>query len=56
MYTIYGYNDLCIEFEIQFDSFVKAVKVFKELYRKNVIVFLIRTNDFNSCFYLYDYL
>jgi hypothetical protein len=41
MYTIFGYNDLCEDFSYKFDSFVGAVRAFRELCFMN-IVFLMR--------------
>ena len=41
MYTLIGYDDLCVDFEYSFDSFVKAVKLFREL-QDSCIVFMMR--------------
>lgn len=41
MYTVFGYDCLCVDFEYTFNSFVKAVKKFRELNETNV-VFIMR--------------
>jgi len=41
VYTIFGYDDLCIDFNYQFDSFVKAVLTYREL-RSMCVVFIMR--------------
>ena len=50
MYTVFGYTDDCRKFEISFDSFVKAVKIFKELIRGNTVFF--KRDKINSCMYM----
>ena len=44
MYTVFGYNDCCKNFEIKFDSFVSAVVAFRKL-RWGCVVFLMRENQ-----------
>ena len=41
MYTVFGYDDLCCEFEYTFDSFCEAVRMFRELIME-CITFLMR--------------
>jgi len=36
MYRVYGYDDMCIHFELNFDSFVEAVKAYRKLVPCNV--------------------
>ena len=50
MYTVFGYDDLCVDFKYTFNSFIEAVKVFKEL---NIycITFLMREHP-GTCLYI----
>ena len=50
MYTIFGYTADCKEFEFKFNSFVKAIKTFKELNRMNIVFF--KRDKINSCMYI----
>jgi len=51
MYTVFGYNDCCKNFEIKFDSFVSAVVAFRKL-RWGCVVFLMRENP-TTCLYIH---
>jgi hypothetical protein len=41
MYTVFGYDDLCYDFEYTFNSFVKAVRKFREL-EYECVTFMMR--------------
>jgi len=51
MYEIIGYNMLCEDFIIKFDSFVQAVKTYKEMINFN-ICYIHRTGDVKSCMFV----
>jgi len=51
MYKVFGYTDDCRNFELVFDSFVKAIKRFRELSKCN-IVFIRRGNNYSSCLFV----
>lgn len=37
MYKVFGYTDDCRDFSVKFDSFVEAVKAYREHYNTNVL-------------------
>jgi len=37
MYKVFGYDDMCCDFYYGFNSFVKAVKAYKELIMFNIV-------------------
>jgi len=50
MYTIFGYNDLCIDFSYTFDKFTDAVKKYQEL-DMDCITFIMREQP-GTCLYI----
>lgn len=50
MYRVLGYDMLCEDFEFGFDSFVKAVKAYKEAARVDV-AFIIRDKP-DTCLFV----
>ena len=46
MYTVFGYDDMCVDFSCEFDSFVKAVKFIKA--HRDCMCFL-RREAINTC-------
>jgi len=50
MYTIFGYDDLCVDFSYQFNSFVGAVLAFRKL-NYMCVVFIMRENP-STCLYV----
>lgn len=51
MYTVFGYDMMCIEYRMLFDSFVSAVKSFRECEMQGDVVFIKRDNS-SSCMFV----
>lgn len=51
MYKVFGYTDMCEDFEEYFDSFCEAVKWFKKM-NTWCITFIRRTDDDASCLFV----
>ena len=50
MYTVFGYNDLRIDFKFKFNRFTDAIKTYRKL-NKKFIVFVMRENP-KTCSYI----
>ena len=52
MYSVFGYDDMCIDFDYKFDSFVSAMKAFKSLDSSGMcVVFMMRETP-GSCLHV----
>lgn len=53
MYTVFGYNDLCVDFEFKFDGFISAIKAYRKL-KYCCVVFIMRETP-ETCLFVFEY-